>query len=153
MLFIITQQEQPACIMLIMQSQQAWIILQPSASPLVQVSVQPLSVISQQVIPIIMLQQQAIMPFIIMAQLHIPPAIILHRLCSAAAAILSSQAHIIIMPPSHFSMRIVQLGTIIMFIPLMPDVVPGIVGIPMGGIDIPVRFIIIVSIILFLSTV
>jgi hypothetical protein len=50
-------------------------------------------------------------------------------------------------------MRMVQLGTMSMFIPLIPDVAPGIVGIPIGGIVIPVRFIIIVSIFLFLSTV
>jgi hypothetical protein len=42
-----TQQVQPARIMADMQSQQAWIISQHLASPLVQVRTQPLSVISQ----------------------------------------------------------------------------------------------------------
>ena len=37
MLFIITQQVQPAFCMFIMQSQQAWIMAQQAASPLVQV--------------------------------------------------------------------------------------------------------------------
>ena len=69
------QQVQPAFIMAAMQSQHAWIMAPQSLSPLVQVIVQPLSVISHLHMPIIRLQQQAIIPFIIMQQLHMPPAI------------------------------------------------------------------------------
>jgi hypothetical protein len=65
-LFIRTQQVQPAFIMQLRQSQQAWIISQHLASPLVQVMQTPLSVVSQRHRPIVMLQQQTIMPFIIM---------------------------------------------------------------------------------------
>ncbi len=40
MLFIIMQQEQPAFIIMVMQSQQAWIMSQQALSPLVQVMLQ-----------------------------------------------------------------------------------------------------------------
>jgi hypothetical protein len=60
------------------------------ASPLVQVMQTPLSVISQQHMPMVMLQQQAIMPFIIMQQLTMPPCIMLQRFCIMLQAILSS---------------------------------------------------------------
>jgi hypothetical protein len=73
------QQVQPSLSMTVMQSQQAWIISQHLASPLVQVMQTPLSVISHLHMPIVMLQQHTIIPFIIMQQLHIPPAIIEHR--------------------------------------------------------------------------
>jgi hypothetical protein len=66
MLFIMTQQVQPAFIMADMQSQHAWIMAQHALSPLVQVRVQPSSVISHLQRPIIRLQPQAIMPFNIM---------------------------------------------------------------------------------------
>ncbi|MFO0807027.1 MAG: hypothetical protein U0746_00215 [Gemmataceae bacterium] len=71
--FIMQQQVQPAAIMVAMQSQQAWIILQHSASPLVQVMQQPSLVISHLHMPIVMLQQQTIMPFIMQQQEHMPP--------------------------------------------------------------------------------
>ena len=77
--FIIMQQVQPAFIIVAMQSQQAWIISQHLASPLVQVMTQPSAVISHLHMPMVRLQQQTIMPFIIMQQLHIPPAIIEQR--------------------------------------------------------------------------
>jgi len=73
MLFIIRQQVQPAFIMVAMQSQQAWIMAAHWASPLVQVTETPLSVISHLHMPIVRLQQQTIIPFIIRQQLHIPP--------------------------------------------------------------------------------
>lgn len=51
--FIIMQHVQPGMLtQLIMQSQQAWIILAQSASPLVQVMRQPISVISILHVPI-----------------------------------------------------------------------------------------------------
>ncbi len=111
--FMQTQQTQPDFIMAVMQSQQAWIILQHSASPLVQVMQTPSSVISHLHMAIAMLQQHMVMPFIIMQQLHIPPAIMLQRFCIMLADILSSALQVIFIPPSHFSNRTVQRGTII----------------------------------------
>ncbi len=150
MLFIMTQQVQPAFIMPHMQSQHAWIIAQQALSPLVQVMQQPSSVISHLHMPIIRLQQHAIMPFIIMQQEHMPPAIIVQRLWIMPTAILSSVEQYIFMPPSHFSIRTMQRGTIIMFdvpgiidgLVIAPPVIPGI-PIPIPGMPIPVRSIII----------
>ena len=68
MSFIITQQVQPAFIMAVMQSQQAWIMSQQALSPLVQVMQQPSSVISHLHMPMVRLQQQTIMPFIMQQQ-------------------------------------------------------------------------------------
>lgn len=79
MLFMHRQQTQPALDIADMQSQQAWIIAQQSASPLVQVMQTPSLVWSHLHMPIVMLQLQTIMPFIIMQQLHIPPAIMEQR--------------------------------------------------------------------------
>ena len=73
----------------------------------------PSSVSSHLHMPIVMLQQQTIMPFIIMQQLHMPPAIMVQRFCIIVAVILSSHLHVIFMPPLHFSIFIVQRGTII----------------------------------------
>ena len=118
---------QPAFVMLAMQSQQAWIISQHLASPLVQVMQTPLSVISHLHMPIVRLQQQTIMPFIIMQQLHMPPASIVQRFCIMLQPILSSQQQVIFMPPGHFSNFIVQRGIIIMFMPPgIPTPVPGL---------------------------
>jgi hypothetical protein len=126
-----------------MHSQHAWIMAQQSLSPLVQVMVQPFSVISHLHRPIIRLQAQTVIPFIIMQQLHRPPAIIMQRFCSMPADIASSQVQVIFMPPVHFSIFIVQRGTIIMFMPA--GVVPAALiipePIPMAGVPIPVRLI------------
>jgi hypothetical protein len=64
-LFIRTQQVQPASIMQHRHSQQAWIMEQHWLSPLVHVTVQPPSVISHLHRPIVRLQQHTVMPFII----------------------------------------------------------------------------------------
>jgi hypothetical protein len=79
MLFMHRQHTQPALDIADMQSQQAWIIAQQSASPLVQVMQTPSLVWSHLHMPIVMLHEQTIMPFIIMQQLHIPPAIMEQR--------------------------------------------------------------------------
>jgi hypothetical protein len=113
MLFMHTQQMQPALVMLAMQSQQAWIIAQQAGSPLVQVMQTPSFVGSDLHMPIARLQQHIIIPFIIMQQLHIPPAIIEQRFCSIVADIASSHLQVIFMPPVHFSMVILHRGTII----------------------------------------
>jgi hypothetical protein len=79
MLFIVTQQVQPAFIIAVMQSQQAWIMAAQALSPLVQMMVTPCSVGSHLHMPIIRLQQAAAIPFIIMVQPHMPPASMLQR--------------------------------------------------------------------------
>jgi hypothetical protein len=76
MLPIITQHMQPCSIMQDMQSQQHCTIAPIFASPLMQVNVTPISVFSQVVAAIIILQEQQGIPFIIMTQLIMLPAII-----------------------------------------------------------------------------
>jgi hypothetical protein len=147
-LFIMTQQVQPAFIIAAMQSQQAWIMAQQAGSPLVQVSVTPLSVISHLHIPIVRLQQQATMPLSMTQQEHMPPASIVQRFCIMPAAIASSQVQVILIPPVHFSNVREQRGTIIMFgpvgmavgVPIDPAPMPGV---PMPIMPIPDRSIII----------
>ncbi|MBV8899667.1 MAG: hypothetical protein JOY92_06095 [Verrucomicrobia bacterium] len=110
--------------------------MQHSGSPLVHIIVTPSRVISKRHMPIVMLQVIIIMPFIIMQQVTMLPFIIVQRFCSMLADIVSSQAHVIFMPPSHISICIVQRGMTIMFIPgaagmggfmVMPDIIPGII--------------------------
>src|SRR6516164_386024 len=144
MLFMVRQQVQPACIIAIMQSQQAWIIWQHFGSPLVHVTRQPLSVVSHLHIPIVRLQVQTIMPFIIMQQPTIEPCSIEQRFCSMPAAIASSQTQLMVMPVFVFSILKVQCGTIIMLgimVALGAPIVPMPVAIP--GIPRPARSIII----------
>jgi hypothetical protein len=143
MLFIMTQQVQPACIIAVMQSQHDWMIWQHFGSPELQLILQPLSVISQLVIPIVRLQQQTIMPFIIMQQLTMEPVSIEQRFFIMLAAMASSQTHVIVMPVLVRSIFMVQRGTIIM-LGTMPPVEPPIVPMPvlMPGIAMPARSII-----------
>jgi hypothetical protein len=146
--FIIMQQVQPAFIMVPMQSQQAWIISQHLASPLVQVITQPSAVISHLHMLMVMLQQQTIMPFIIMQQLHMPPASIVHRFCIMLQAILSEQEQVTFMPPWHFSNFMVQRGTIIMFMPVgIPVGIPVVPAPPIMPVIMAVRSTIIVPVI------
>ena len=111
-LFMQQQQTQPAAIIVLMQSQQAWIILQHSASPDVQVMTQPSLVMSHLHMPIVRLQPQTTMPFIMQQSEHMPPWSIVHRLCIMLQAIGSSQEQVIFIPPVHFSNFMVQRGTI-----------------------------------------
>ena len=150
-LFIIRQQVQPQQAIEQRQSQQAWIISQHFGSPEVQVTQQPLSVISQVQTPMVRLQQQTAMPFIMQQTLQRPFWSIMQRFCIMPQATVSSHEHTIFMPPAHFSNFMVPRGTIKKFGPTgivagMPlaDDMPGmcIVGIP-----IPVRSIIIVLVI------
>ena len=76
MLPIIMQHMQPVSIMHDIQSQQHCTIEAILASPLMQVTMTPMSIISQVVVAIIMLQVQHGIPFIIMTKLHMLPAII-----------------------------------------------------------------------------
>jgi hypothetical protein len=135
--FIITQQVQPALHIIIMQSQQAWIMSQHLGSPLVQVMQTPLSVISHLHMPMVILQQQTIMPFIMQQQLHMVPCSIVHRFCIMLQAMVSSQVQVIFMPPATFSNLKVQRGTIIMFMPVGMPMVP-MVGVLIPGV--PVMF-------------
>ena len=135
-LFIITQQVQPSLSMQDMQSQQAWIISQHFWSPLVQVIVQPLSVISHLHMPIVRLQQQTIMPFMTMQQEHMPPASMVQRFCIMLHAIGSSHVQVIFIPPVHFSILMVQRGTIIQFADGIAPVAP--IGAPMPAVPMPV---------------
>jgi hypothetical protein len=93
-----------------------------------------MSIISILHMPIIpMLQQQTHMPFIIMQQEHDPPAIIMQRFFIISALVLSSQLHVILMPPGHFSIFIVQRGAMPIPMPIMLlmvgiiDCIPGII--------------------------
>jgi len=99
---------------------------------------QPSAVISHLHIPIIMQQVIIGMPFIIMQHDIIPPAIIVIMFCIIEHCILSSQLHMIFIPPSIFDIVILQRGIIIMFgiIPPMP-IIPGIIIPPL----IPISFI------------
>lgn len=100
-----------------------------------------------------MLHMHIVMPFIMQQQVHMPPAIISHMFCSVAAETSSSQMQVIFMPPAHFSIFIVQRTTMLMLpigMPDIPDIIPGIMGIPgimpvMAPIGIAVGFIIMVE--------
>ena len=134
-----------------MQSQQDWIMSQQALSPLVQVMQTPSLVISHLHMPMVRLQQQTIMPFIMQQSEHMPPWSIIHRFCIMLHAMGSSQEHMIFMPPAHFSIFMVQRGTMSMLgiigvavPPIGDDAIPGI---PMPGIPIAVRSIIIVLVI------
>jgi hypothetical protein len=139
--FIIMQQVQPGIIMALMQSQQAWIIFMQLGSPLVQVIMQPISIISILHMPIMpMLQLQTGMPFIMQPIETMPPCIIMQRFFIISAEVLSAQVMVHFMPPGHFSIFMVQRGIIIPVIPLMPEV-PGIMPFiipPPIGIFIPI---------------
>jgi hypothetical protein len=150
-LFMQQQQTQPQAIIVLMQSQQAWIMLQHSASPEVQVMQHPSLVISHLHMPMVRLQQQTIMPFIMQQSEHMPPWSIMQRFCIMLQAMGSSQEQVIFMPPVHFSIFMVHRGTMSMFgiigaevVPIGDDAMPGI---PMPGIPMPVRSIIIVLVI------
>lgn len=130
---IIRQQVHPAFMHAITQSQHPWMTSQQALSPLVQVTTHPSLVGSHLHIPQVRLQQQTIIPFIVQQTLHIPPAIIAQRFCIMAQAVGSSQVHVILIPPAHFSTFMVQRGTMTMFGAIGP--IPGIApGMPMPGV-------------------
>src|SRR5438105_432861 len=106
--------------------------------------------------PIVRLQQQTIMPFIMQQQDTMPPASIEQRFCIMLQAVGSSQVQVIFMPLVIFSIFMVQRGTI------MKLGVPGaMVGVPIGdapgipipGIPMPVRSIIIVLVMIRTSLI
>jgi hypothetical protein len=99
----------------------------------------PLSVISHLLMAMVMLQQQTIIPFIMQQQEHIPPAIMVQRFWIMVADIASSLMQVIFMPPAHFSILMVQRGTIIMFGEV--GVVEGEPIVPMPVVPMPIRFV------------
>jgi hypothetical protein len=114
--------------------------VQQAGSPLVQVILTPSSVISHLHMPMTRLQQQAIMPFIIMQHEQQLPASMVQRLWSIPADMLSSHLQVIVIPPVHFAMTIVQRGTIIIPIPGIigaPTGAPMPIAPPIAGADIP----------------
>jgi len=106
-----TQHLQPDSMHLLMQSQQACNIWQQALSPLMQVMQQPSLVISHSQLHMTMLHWQTTMPFIMQQQLHMPSHIMRHMFCNMAQAISSSHLQWILMPLGHFSIFIVQQGT------------------------------------------
>ena len=149
--FIITQQVQPLFMHAVMQSQHAWIIVAQSLSPLVQVITHPSLVVSTLHRPIARLQQQQTIPFMTMQQLIIPPCIIMHRFCIIAQDAWSGQEQVIFIPPSHFSIFIVQRGTIRQLVGI---IIPGIIGLVVPvipGIIAPMRSIVIAPVMILSS--
>jgi hypothetical protein len=149
---IITQQVQPAFMQAAMQSQQPWIMASHILSPLVQEIVHPSLVISHLHMPIVRLQQQTIIPFIMQQQLTIPPAIMVQRFCIMVQAAGSVQVQVIFIPPEHFSILMVQRGTMTMF----GAIVPAAAGIPepaIPGIPVVGRSIIIVPVVMIAPSV
>jgi hypothetical protein len=137
------QHMQPASMHELMQSQQACSISQQALSPLVQVTQTPSCVIAQVQLHMAIEHWQTTMPFFMHTQLHMPSQSILHRFCKVAQAISSSQAQVIFMPPLHFSIFIVQRGTMHRFAALGMAPLAGIDMPGMGPIDIPGRSIVI----------
>jgi hypothetical protein len=128
---------QPAPIIVVIQSQQAWIMSQQALSPVMQVMQTPSAVISHLHIPIVRLQQHTIAPFIMQQQPHFELAIMLQRCCSIEHDTGSSQLQVIFMPPVHFSIFIWQRGIIIPVIagliagialPIPAAIIPGVFG-------------------------
>jgi hypothetical protein len=84
------------------------------ASPLVQVMVQPISIISILHMPIMpMLQVQTHIPFIMQHMETMPPCIMVQRLFIISAAVLSSHIIVHFIPPAIFSIFMVQRGIIV----------------------------------------
>jgi len=79
MLFIKTQQVQPAFIIAVIQAQQAWIIAELAGSPLVHVMQTPSSVASHLQWHMVILNEQTVIPFMMQQQLQRPPAIMVQR--------------------------------------------------------------------------
>jgi len=71
----------------------------------------PSLVHSQVHMPMVRLHWQTQMPFIVQQQLHMPSHSILHKFCSVPQETSSSQMQRIFIPPWHFSIFIVQRGT------------------------------------------
>jgi hypothetical protein len=151
---IIRQQVQPAFMQAVRQSQQPWIMSQHALSPLVQVTVQPSLVISTLHAPIVMLQQQTTMPFIVQQNEHMPPAIIEQRFCIIVQAVASSQLQVTFIPPVHFSIFIMQRGTMTMFgvIGAAGIAIPDGAVMPMPAVAIAARSIIIVVLVMIQSS-
>jgi hypothetical protein len=75
------------------------------------------------------LQEQTMMPLSMRQQLHMPPMSAEHMCCTMLQATASPQEQVIFMPPLHFSIFMVQRGTI--------SELPGIPGVT-AGMPIPI---------------
>ena len=144
-----TQHLQPDSMHLLMQSQQACNIWQQALSPLMQVMQQPSLVISHSQLHMTMLHWQTTMPFIMQQQLHMPSHIMRHMFCNMAQAISSSHLQWILMPLGHFSIFIVQQGTMQAPMPVGTGMLEVDIGVPM----LPIAPIIPRSIIIMLDIV
>ncbi len=130
---------QPALARPAQQSQQHWIMSQQVLSPLVQVTLQPVFVISTLQTPQVRLQVHTGTPFMVKQQETIPPWSIVQRFCTVAQAVVSSQLQVIVIPPVHFSNLKVHRGTMTID-PPDTGVMLGIpVIVPIPGIPMPVR--------------
>jgi hypothetical protein len=135
------QHTQPAFAQAQIQSQHAWIMSQHALSPLVQVKHTPFLVIVQSHLHMHKLHWHISMPLMVQHRLNIPPAIILHMFCRVAVDTSSSHVQVTFMPPVHFSIFIVQRGT--MHIPCIIADMPGIwpcIGDPDMPMGLLVRF-------------
>jgi len=136
---------------LLRQSQQACNIWQQALSPLTQVTQQPSLVISHSHLHMTMLHWQTTMPFIMQQQLHMPSHIMRHMFCNMAQAISSSHLQWILMPLGHFSIFIVQQGT--MHVPMPVGIDIGMPEVDIGVPMLPIAPIIPRSIIIMLDIV
>jgi hypothetical protein len=107
-----TQPMQPAFMQVLMQSQQAWIILTCDSSPLMHMIDTPSEVFLHSVLAMAMLHRQIIIPFIVQQRLHMPLPIMRQRFCRVAVDISSSQTQLILIPLACFSNVIWQRGII-----------------------------------------
>ena len=143
-----TQHMQPAFMHWLMHSQHACSMSQQALSPLVQVMQQPSLVISHLQLHIAMLHWHMTMPFIMQQQLHMPIESILQRFCSMPVDISSSHMQCIFMPFGHFSIFILQRGSMVMPpIGACIEGMPGMFGIWPGMLPIIDRSIIMVFVI------
>ncbi len=147
--FIIMQQFIPQAIIFSIIMHMAWSISAIFLSPLVQHIVIPWSVFSIVHMHMPMFIMHIGMPFMVIITLGMPPIIMSQHECIIEHIAASSHVHVIIMPPSHFFISILQrfiIGIRFMFMFIMPDIpdgiiIPGIMlimfGIIMLGIIIP----------------
>jgi hypothetical protein len=101
----------------------------------------PSLVISHLHMPLVMLMVIMGMPFIIMQQLIMLPDIMVQRFCIIPEAISSFVEHMIFIPISVDSIFMEHLGTIIMFIGIVPGIMPGIWPIPITILSMAIEFI------------
>lgn len=108
-------------------------------SPLVQVTLHPVLVISTLHVPQVKLQVHTGIPFIVKQQETIPPWSIVQRFCTVAQAVASSHVQVTHIPPAHFSNLNVHRGTMTIDPPGTGVAVGIPLIVPIPGIPMPVR--------------